>query len=815
MQIIRTVILCLAIIWYVAASRTIIDISSSWMFHLGDLSLNVVNGPGESNWTIVDIPHTYDNDTFYYRGIVWYKKNYKSDPSLANKKVILQFDGVSIVADVTVNGKNVGQHHGAFAIFRFDVTSVWNYDGENTIIVKVDNTFSPTELPYLGHFTKFGGIYRRVHVMGIERTHIDVMNYASSGLFIRQKDVSRESVNLNITTKVMNDSPEDKDVVVVVDIVDQSKVSVKTLEGKYKVPANGSKQVALLTSIAEPHLWHGRVDPYLYSVKATIMVSGQEVDSITQPLGIRYFRLDPQKGFFLNDKPYRLHGVNMHQDRFGKGWAVSIEDRIEDMSFVQDIGATALRLSHYQHDQIMYDVADKMGIVVWAEIAFIDYVAENQEFYDHAQLALIELIRQNFNHPSIVFWSIANELHNNPDPGPLLKILNKIVKNEDPSRISTEATCCIPEVDPNNLITDTRGYNRYFGWFEGVVTDLGPFLNKLHMNNPNLTIGVSEYGAGGSIYQHESNARQPHDLAHFHPEEYQTLLHETQWQAMDACPFLWGIFMWNIFDFADFGRNQGDFLGHVDLGLVTYDRKVKKDAYWYYKVNWSSEKLIYITERRYNRRNIPVTDIRVYSNLPNITLSINGKQLEPTTSKYYIFKWSKVQLVNGNNKIIATGENLKDEVEWMVSPDIRINAGARMPHMDHENQYWDVDHYNVGGKEGSVIGDIKNATDVESYLNYRSGNSFLYSIPVQNGVYKLTLMFLEPNKTSVGKRMFDVVVNDHIVLHNFDIFKIAQGINIATKVEIDNIKVDNGKIMMKFLGTVDFAIVSAFSFIMK
>jgi beta-galactosidase len=358
--------------------------------------------------------------------------------------------------------------------------------------------------------------------------------------------------------------------------------------------------------------------------------------------------------------------VNRHQDRLNKGWAISKADHEEDFNLIREMGATALRLAHYQHDQYFYDLADKYGMVVWAEIPLVNKITQSTAFYENTQQQLTELIRQNFNHPSICFWSIANEVTSPPDPNPLLQQLADLVAAEDPTRLSTLASCCVGENDVSTRHTDVVGFNRYYGWYYGSYNDFAGWADRLHWNYPAKVFAVSEFGAGASISFHsETPTRQDHT------EEYQNLFHEAHWKAMKDRKFLWGKFVWNMFDFASARRREGDTPGRNDKGLVTYDRQTRKDAFYWYKANWSCDPVVYITSRRFTERSDPTTAVKVYSNADSVELFVNGMSAGVKGSSDRIFSWDNVTLLPGDNTIEADGTvggtTYTDSVVWTLT----------------------------------------------------------------------------------------------------------------------------------------------------
>jgi beta-galactosidase len=622
-----------------ASNRVDLDLGSVWKFRKGDVSGAQHISFDDSNWLALDLPHTWNNldgqdgGNNYYRGIGWYRKQYTVPSTYDGRKMFLQFDGANTVTDVWVNGTHLGQHKGGYAGFRFDATAAIKIGTENLIAVKVDNAYNADIPPLTADFTFFGGLYRGVRLLMADKLQIQPLDFGASGVYLKQTNVSAASADLQITTKVSNGYSTSRNVTITSVVVDAGNTIVKTLTSSQTIAAGANANVLQKTTIASPHLWNGRKDPYLYRVYVEIRDAGVVIDLVSQPLGFRFFNVDANRGFFLNGQYLDLHGVNRHQDRLDKGWAISDAEHDQDFAMIEEIGATAIRLAHYQHAQRFYDLSDRNGMVVWAEIPLVDALTNSTASFDNAKQQLTELIRQNYNHPSIAFWSIGNELRNDDSPtNSLLTQLNDLVHSEDPTRLSAYAHCCSSNTNALTSHTDVIGYNEYFGWYGGTYHDFAGWADNLHASSPSRKIAVSEYGAGASIFQHADNPPKPDQAGPFHPEEYQSLLHEAYWNVMKTRPFLWGKLVWNMFDFASDKRTDGDGPGRNDKGLVTYDRKTRKDAFFWYKANWRDwsqpdGRVVYITSRRYTNRTSPITSIKVYSNADSVELKLNGVSL--------------------------------------------------------------------------------------------------------------------------------------------------------------------------------------------
>jgi beta-galactosidase len=416
-------------------------------------------------------------------------------------------------------------------------------------------------------------------------------------------------------------------------------------------------------------LWDGLSDPYLYQTFVEVWKGSKVVDVVAQPLGFRYYRVDADKGFFLNGRHYDLHGVNIHQDWLDCGWAVTDAQRDTNFMLLKEIGATAVRLSHYQHNDYTYQLADQNGIVLWSEIPLVNRITESPAFYANAKQQLIELIRQHYNHPSVICWGVFNEITMKAGPRPvnLARQLAELVAQEDPTRPSVSAANA-SDSEPSNWCTEVNSFNKYFGWYNGKLGEFGPWADQIHAKFPERRIGISEYGAGASIYQHsEEPVREPAQAGPYHPQEYQNLYHEIHWQEMQARPFLWCKFIWNMFDFAVGGRNEGDSPGRNDKGLVTYDRKVRKDSFYYYKANWTTNPMVYITGHTFTNRLTNDITAKVYANCDSVELFLNGTSQGVRASTNRIFTWP-VTLPGGTNIVRAIGRKgdvqVSDSLVW-------------------------------------------------------------------------------------------------------------------------------------------------------
>jgi beta-galactosidase len=652
--------------------REIIALNDSWEFHF---AYNI----DKPLKTIVNLPHTWDAADVtkgivnYDRETGIYEKSIIITKNKQNKRLFLYFEGANSVATVFVNHHYAGEHHGGYTAFCLEITDFIKVGAENEITVQVSNAYRPDVLPLTGDFNVYGGLHRQVSLLVTSKNCISPLDYASPGVYILQKDVSSKTAQINVLTKLSLQNGDS--LAVKTTILDQHKNVVATITTP--LSKNNINSISQHIIINAPHLWNGVADPYLYQAHVELLYKGVVIDEVAQPLGLRYFNVDANKGFFLNGKYLDLHGLGLHEDFAGKGSALTKDDEHTDMELVKEIGATALRLTHYPHQQYFYNLCDSSGIVVWSEIPLVGpggysgygYI-KSKALQQQAIQVLTEMIRQNFNHPSVCFWGLFNELKLDYDnPIPFLDTLNTIAKNEDPSRLTTCATFL--DKDTFNRVSDVIAWNKYYGWYGSSFEQLGIWADRTHKMYPDKPFAISEYGAGGSPYQHMENVTKPVSVGRFHPEEWETLFHEENWRQLVNRPFLWGKFVWSLADFGSSIRKEGLINGMNDKGLVTYDRRVKKDAFYFYKANWSNEPVLYITGRRNNKRTQPVTPITIFANMKNAELIVNGKSCgKMQADALHMITWKNIRLKKGNNEILVKakiGNNtLHDSCEWQL-----------------------------------------------------------------------------------------------------------------------------------------------------
>jgi len=599
----------------------------------------------------VDLPHTWnaldgqDGGNDYWRGTCVYQKQFKKpDFDPRTQCVYLEFAGVNASAKVTLNGAQIMSHDGGYSTFRGEITAL--LQAENTLTVEVDNSVNDRVYPQKADFTFYGGIYRDVKLIVLNKHHFDMDYFGSPGIAVIP-EVSGTDGKVNVRTWHN---------------AENATVAVNLMDATGNIVASG-EGTDLTIAVENVHLWDGLEDPYLYRCEAVLFVDGQAVDSVSCRLGFRSYRFDPQKGFFLNGRSYPLHGVSRHQDRKGIGNALKKEHHDEDMALIREIGANTIRLAHYQHDHYFYDLCDQFGMIVWAEIPYIsEHMPRGR---DNTISQMQELIVQNYNHPCIVTWGLSNEItistRDNKDMLENHRLLNQLVHRLDPSRPTSVA--CYAVCSPFNKVahlSDLVSWNLYLGWYVP-----GLFLNDLwidffHWKYPNRCLGFSEYGCEGMPNLHSSHPRRGD-----HTEEYQALYHEYMLECFKKRPFMWANHVWNMFDFAADARNQGGEPGMNHKGLVTFDRQIKKDSFYLYKAYWNKEPMVHIAGKRYKYRPEKVTTVKVYTNCEAVTLYADGKKVGTGSGKNVLT--FQVHL-GENTKLEAVAGEVRDEAILSFTP---------------------------------------------------------------------------------------------------------------------------------------------------
>ena len=820
------------------ADRPVQVLAEGWRFRL-DPAAAGPEQPGfdDSGWAPVAVPHSWNRVGFYRAdtpgrlnrpetidktmGVGWYRLTFTPTGAFTGKRLWLEFDAASRLAEVWLNGVRLGSHMGGFSRFRFDATAAFRPGQPNVLAVRVDNSkpapgaATADALPLAGDFFVHGGLYRPVRLVATDAVHVDMLDHGGSGIAATTEAIGPGRAVVRVTTRLRNDGAGATPVTVTTRLVDHLGRTAATATTTVPLATAGSGQAEQTLTIARPRLWAGTVDPYLYRLVIEVRSAGRLVDRVEQAYGIRQMRFDPQQGFLLNGKPYPLHGVGYHQDREGKGWAVSAADIAEDLAIIREMGANTIRLTHYQLGQPVHDLADRLGLVLWDEIPLVSQWTlggakePSPGLVANARQQLQELVAQNRNHAAVAAWGIANEVDfgnslpafltgstgTPPDPLPLLRELDQLARALDPSRPSALATCCEGrafdpgvEVPITAPVVQLGGTNRYYGWYYGKPTDLGPALDALRAARPWQPLALTEYGAGGATTLHTDNplASPPDSRGRKQPEEVESLVHEINWQAIKARPWLGASWLWVAFDFATTVRREGDADDLNTKGLVTYDRKTRKDAYHFYKANWTRTPTLHITGRRYVDRAYPVTDVKVYTNAAAPRLSLNGRAV--ATAPHCdtgTCVWRDVRLVPGRNVLVASGtvagKVVSDRVEWQLDPAqaraMRIDAGALLAAKGSTGRFGS-DTFFTGGEAASldkpadygkpeVPTPVAGTADRDIAATYRRG-TFAYRVPLAKGRYRVRLTFVEPS-AAPGERVFDVVANGQVLFPAVDI----------------------------------------------
>ncbi|MDK2769120.1 MAG: glycoside hydrolase family 2 [Sphingomonas sp.] len=855
--------------------RTRTVLAEGWQFNfVGDAGPEA-HTPKPENWKPVSVPHTWNRVGYYLsdpqthvnsaesvnktQGVGWYHLSFTPAADGAGKRAFLEFDAASRSAEVWLNGVRLGEHRNPFGRFRLDATDAIRFGQPNALYVKVDNTqprlgnSTADVLPMTGDFFVRGGLYRPVSLVLANPVHVDLLDSGGPGIYAATRSADAASATIDLVTRLKNDSGTAQTVTMDVQLLDDTGKAVATWRHSGPVATDAATEIKGVLTVPNPRLWNGTADPYLHTLRVELRSpDGALLDTLDQRFGIRTMRLDPNEGFILNGKRVPLVGVGIHQDNEATDWAMTEQDVAETIDIVRDMGANTIRLAHYQHGQPIHDLADRYGLVLWDEIGLVtawtnakDQVETPEGIRANARLQLQDLIKQNYNHASVAVWGIANEVDFGPgrpdflgrppeviaDPLPLLKDLYGQAKAADPLRPVVLAQCCeergmrdVPSVADT---VDAAGANRYYGWYYGKPHELAAHLDALRAKRPNQPLSISEIGAGGAPNMHSDNPLGgPIDSAgRVQPEAFFSWYHEQSWKVLKDRRDLWGVWLWNGFDFGTTVRREGDAQDINTKGVVSYDRKIRKDAFYFYRANWSNKPTVHITGRRYIDRAYPVTDVRVYSNATATSLHVNGRALPQLTDcPDRICVWRDVRLKPGTNRIEARGTfasgPITDRVEWTLADSaarsFRIDSGTIVA--GRADQRFGSDNFFVGGAAGTadtpggrgrqpVLVDIAATDRRDIVATFRSGTDFRYRVPVAKGRYRVTLSFVEPREAK-GARVFGVNANGTPVLDGYDIHTRAGALLTATR-ETFPITVTSDTLDLHFVAQRGEAIVSA------
>ncbi len=625
--------------------RNILNFNAGWSF----AKVSEIPSSLPTDWQVLDLPHTwnaedgFDGGNDYFRGTAIYAKKIAKAKLPESAKYYLEIRGASSSADVYLDGKHLCHHDGGYSTFRVDLTD--SLADESLLAIAVDNAPNDTVYPQMADFTFYGGLYRDVNIICVADTHFDLDYYGAPGIKITP-DVKGADATVEVEAYVTNLKAGQTLVYTIYDKDENELQKIETTDSKATF------------EIKNVHLWHGRKDPYLYCCEVEIAENGAVLDNVCSRFGCRTFKIDPDNGFILNGEEYPLRGVSRHQDRWGVGNALLPEHHVEDIDLICEVGATTIRLAHYQHDQYFYDLCDERGLVIWAEIPYISKHMPTGRENTISQMK--ELIAQNYNHPSIVVWGLSNEIGIGGAAEDMIenhKILNKLVHDMDKTRLTTVAAVSMCKMDdPYLLIPDVVSYNHYFGWYGGDTSMNGPWFDKFHAMHPTIPIGCSEYGCE-ALNWHTSTPKQGD-----YTEEYQSYYHEELIKQLFSRKYLWATHVWNMFDFGADARAEGGENGQNHKGLVTMDRKYKKDSFYAYKawlVSPEDDPFVHLCSKRYIDRVEDVTKVTVYSNLPEVELFVNGKSIGKKTAEDHFFYFDVPNV--GESTLVAKAGELSDE----------------------------------------------------------------------------------------------------------------------------------------------------------
>lgn len=686
------VLCCLSLCALSALGREVTSFNTGWLFKKGPFSAEPMRVEAQWNgkWESVEIPHTWNAKDMqvqhnnFYEGVGYYKKKQFFGEELKGKRLFLRFEGVGANAEVFVNDKLVGTHQGGYSAFACEIGTALKFGAENEIIVKADNKERPDVIPVnQSLFGVYGGIYRPVWLVTTEQNNITVTDCASPGVYITQKHVSKKSAEITVKVKLDNATLRPTPLTLENTIYTPEGKRVTTQRQSFELTPQGTQAYTTTLTLKNPRLWQGREDPYLYKVVSRLLSDGKLIDEVTQPLGVRHYEVIAGKGFYLNGEKYPMYGVTRHQDWWGLGSALKNEHHDFDLATIMDVGATTVRFAHYQQSDYLYSRCDTLGLIIWAEIPFVNRVTGYET--ENAQSQLREMIRQSFNHPSIYVWGLHNEVYQPHEyTAALTQSLHDLAKTEDPDRYTVAVNGYGHAEHPVNQNADIQGMNRYFGWYEKKIQDIEPWVEGLEKNYPWQKLMLTEYGADANLdHQTEYLGDALNWGKPFYPETFQTKTHEYHWGVIAKHPYIVASYLWNMFDFAVPMWSRGGVPARNLKGLVTFDRKTKKDSYFWYKANWSKEPVLYLTQRRNDLREKKQTSVTLYSNVGTPKVYLNGQELtgvrQGYTEVHYVF--DAVTLSEGKNVLKATvvtnGKELTDEIVWNYAGEYKREVDSK------------------------------------------------------------------------------------------------------------------------------------------
>ncbi len=647
-------------------AREVYNLNNNWRFFSNE----------DDREQIVNLPHMWNFDALggerdYYRGLCNYQKDIVIPSSWKGKRVFLRCYGANSVANLLVNSKHVGEHQGGFTAFTYEVTDFIDYGRRNFFWLMVNNAPRTDVLPIAGDANSYGGIFRDVELIVTEKEVVSLTSDSSPGVYVVQKTVTKEKVEGDIAVHV-NGLGDNGNIVASFSVYDNLGNEVAQGQHKLKLTGRNTTTVMMPFSIDNPNLWNGTKAPYMYGVAVRIMNGTRVTDSVRVATGFRKIEVDNRGNVKLNGEPYKLKGVVLHQDRAMVGTALTMYQVMEDFNFVKEIGANIVRVAGVAHHPYFYELCDRAGIMVWSDFPLVGPARRTDRsflnswhFLNNARKQADEIVAQQYNHPSVVMWGLFSDIRfRGEDPEPFIKELNDAVKLKDASRL----TVANSNQDGNvNMIPDLIVWDHHFGWREGMPSDIAVWQKQLHSQWAHLKSGVS-YAAGASIYHQSDSLRRPDYLGRWHPERWQTYVHEEYYKNLAPDNLLWGVFVGNLFDYGATIRSWGEGNGINDCGLVTFDRKYRKDAFYLYKANWNTaDPFVYIAERRWKVRESKTQQIKVYTNQPEAVLSVNGVSYGASKASGGIVRWNNVKLQEGVNEIGVRSGELVDATRIVVS----------------------------------------------------------------------------------------------------------------------------------------------------
>ncbi len=654
--VLSLILLCTVVSTPASAFAEVLPLNHGWKFHKG------FQAP-DHEITDICLPHTWNREDAlygnkeYFRGLGTYIHQLPGDLKKGDNRIFLKVNAAQSVADVFVDNHFIDKHSGGYTAFVTELTDYLTPGKESRLEIRVNNAPTFDIAPICGDFNIYGGLTRGAELIVTGPVSIAHDYYASDGVFFSQKNVTKDRAELEVRTIISASNPS---------LTTGCKIEVSISDGEKLICNNsttidsGVKEIKLPLTVEKPILWNGKENPFMYTGKVILSKDGKEIDRREIPVGLRYFDADSRNGFRLNGHPLRLNGVNRHEDTAERASALSIENHSEDISLINEMGCNAVRMSHYPQSKDFVEMMDRNGLLAWIEIPFVNVHVNNPIYQDNLKQQLTEMIMQYYNHPSIVSWGLFNEINSGwlDRPSQMVLTLDSLAHNLDPTRLTMGAS---NQNDDFNGFTDLIAFNKYFGWYDGDPSQMGEWLDNEHKTHPERIIGISEYGAGASVMHQCDTLERPMPWGRWHPENWQTYYHIETYRELSQRDYLWCNFIWCMFDFCAASRNEGDTPGRNDKGLVTYDRKTKKDAFYFYKANWNKSKpFIHIANKRAPHTSNHV-DITAFSNDGDAELRLNGKVVcKASPDDIKILLWKDVPLIHGDNIIEVRTRNASD-----------------------------------------------------------------------------------------------------------------------------------------------------------